>query len=238
MISSTPAMSHTRVKQWELCPTAYKLKYIDRAPAQRADCLDLGIVVHRALELLVRQAVAKQEPLTGVAAQEALREAWVDETATGFDKYAEAASMVQRFATGDPTLPTRSILGIEQSFSIDVGAVKLTGVMERVDRLNHDTIEVIDYKTSVLIPTAEELAENLQLTLYHHAAHALWPRAKNIKLTLHMLRHGVKLHTTRTPEQVATALQYTAATAQQIATSAETGECRTQLKINATTSIF
>jgi hypothetical protein len=38
------------------------------------------------------------------------------------------------------------------------------------------------------------------------AARVLWPWVKNVKLTLHMVRHGIKLHTTRTAEDLRLAL--------------------------------
>jgi putative RecB family exonuclease len=222
--TTTPAMSHTRVKQWEQCAMAYKLKYLDHSPAQRIECLDLGIVVHRALELLVGQAMSGQERLTHAAAQACLDEAWAQEKATGCAQYTDAKAMVERFVDEEANLELDNVLGVEQAFRIDAGGTKLAGVMDRIDRVDADTIEIIDYKTGVMIPTAEDLASNLQLTLYQHVAQTLWPWAKHVRLTLHMVRHGIKLHTTRTSEQVADALKYVGATAQQIATAAKSGD--------------
>ena len=68
--------------------------------------------------------------------------------------------------------------------------------------------EVIDYKTNRLLFTREEIDNSLQMSLYHLAARKLWPWAKNVRLTFHMLRHGINMRTERTPEQVESALTY------------------------------
>ncbi len=234
-----PHMSHTRLNQWQQCRQAYKLKYIAHAPTQRADCLDLGIVVHRALELLVGQAKAQGvAQITHEAAASSLRAAWATETVAGREAFAAADAMLRRFVDDEAALDLGRVLAVEVPFTVDAGACQLAGVMDRIDQVDDETIEIIDYKTSVLLPTDDDLASNLQLALYQHAAKTLWPWAKHVRLTLHMVRHGIKLHTTRTPEQIADALRYINATAQQVATAATTGEYAPTLSAACGTCLY
>ena len=226
--------------QWQQCRQAYKLKYLDRAPSQRADCLDLGIVVHRALELLMGQAKAQgaAAQLTHAGALTALQTAWASEVVTGQQPHADATAMLKRFVDDEAALDLSRVLAVEVPFTVDAGACQLAGVMDRVDKVDDETIEIIDYKTSLLLPTDHDLANNLQLALYQHAARSLWPWAKHVRLTLHMVRHGIKLRTTRTAEQVDAALRYINATGEQIAAAADNGDYAPTLSAGCGTCLY
>ena len=152
--------------------------------------------------------------------------------------YAEATAMLKRFVDDEAGLDLDRVLAVEVPFKVDAGTCHLAGVMDRVDKVDDETIEIIDYKTSVMMPTAEELASNLQLALYQHVAKSLWPWAKHVRLTLHMVRHGIKLRTTRTPEQVAEALHYIDATGEQIAAAANTDEYAPTLSAGCGTCLY
>lgn len=212
------ALSHTRIKNFEQCPLAFKLHYIDGAPKQHARQLDLGTVVHAALEGLVRRAIEHkhQGPLDEAWALEALRDAWSTEKAVGSDVFEEAAGLVIGFVQNEGHFDSSRVLGMEVPFSVQVGAFTLNGVMDRVDKIDDETIEVIDYKTNHIMPAPEELQHHLQLSLYHHGARQLWPWAKKIKLSLAMIRHGIKLETCRSDQAVQNALSYVEASGKAI----------------------
>jgi hypothetical protein len=46
------------------------------------------------------------------------------------------------------------------------------------------------------------------MSLYHLAALSLWPWARKVRLTFHMLRHGIRMRTERTVEQLEAARAY------------------------------
>ena len=81
-------------------------------------------------------------------------------------------------------------------------------VIDRVDRLGDDSIEVVDYKTNRALFSHDDLATSLQLGLYGLAAKQLWPWAREIKLSYQMLRHGLRLSTSRTDEELQAVLSY------------------------------
>src|SRR5690606_10732227 len=82
------------------------------------------------------------------------------------------------------------------------------GFIDRVDRVDDETVEVIDYKTNRLLFSREEVDSSLQMSLYHLAARQLWPWAKKVRLTFDMLRHDLRMTTERDEEQLAAAVAY------------------------------
>jgi len=113
------------------------------------------------------------------------------------------------------------VLAVEKEFHLPVGPFTVLGFIDRVNWVDDETIEVVDYKTNRQIFTRDEVDSSLQLSLYHVAVQRLWPWAKNIKLTFRMLRHGLRQETTRTPEQLADALAYVETLGAQTETASE-----------------
>ena len=235
-----PALSHTRVKHFETCPMSYRLRYIERVPTVAVPHLDNGIVLHRALELLVREAVAAKHvgPLNPDRGQELLRAAWAEETAVGVGAFADASEMVAQFIREAGDFDSQRVLAVEQPFSIPFGRFTLNGVMDRVDRIDHETIEITDYKTGAVVPTADEVRDHLQLSIYQHAASKLWPWAKTIKLTLHMVRHNLKLRSTRTASELARALAYVWAMGTRIETAEQSGDYPPRMSPGCSTCMY
>jgi RecB family exonuclease len=63
------------------------------------------------------------------------------------------------------------VLAVERRFEIDVGPHRLTGFIDRVDRSDDGNgIRVVDYKTGKREPSAADVADDLQLAVYHLAA--------------------------------------------------------------------
>jgi hypothetical protein len=149
---------------------------------------------------------------TGVLAEgralEIYREAWSAEGLTGVDVFEEGLRIIRGFIREQGILEHRNVLAIEREFRLPVGPFTVLGFIDRVDWVDAETIEVIDYKTNHQLFTRDELDTSLQMSLYHVAARRLWPWAKNVKLSFWMLRHGVRQETTRTEEQLRDALDY------------------------------
>ena len=81
----------------------------------------------------------------------------------------------------------------------------LTGVIDRIDKAtNTDIYEIIDYKTSRRMPSQDTLDKDLQMSIYHLGISKRWPHLKpeNIKLSLYFLKHGEKITTSRSQEDL------------------------------------
>jgi RecB family exonuclease len=63
------------------------------------------------------------------------------------------------------------VLDVERRFSIEVGPHTVNGAIDRIDRADDGAgIRIVDYKTGKKEPSADDMADNLQLAVYHLAA--------------------------------------------------------------------
>ena len=63
------------------------------------------------------------------------------------------------------------VLAVEREFSIEVGPHTVNGAIDRIDRADDGAgIRIVDYKTGKKEPSADDMADNLQLAVYHLAA--------------------------------------------------------------------
>jgi CRISPR/Cas system-associated exonuclease Cas4 (RecB family) len=135
-------------------------------------------------------------------------DAWAAERLTGLHEFGEGIAMVRAFARAQGVVDHRDVLAVEKEFRLPVGRFTVLGFIDRVDRIDDETIEIVDYKTNRQLFTREEVDTSLQLSLYELAVRRIWPWAKKVRLTFAMLRHGIRQTTTRTPEQLEAALAY------------------------------
>lgn len=80
----------------------------------------------------------------------------------------------------------------------------LTGVIDRLDKLDENTYEIIDYKTGKKLPSQDNVDRDLQMSIYNLGLINRWPhlKEKNIKLSLYYVKHGEKLTTSRQPKEL------------------------------------
>lgn len=203
-------LSYSRLSRFETCPLSYRLHYIEKKQAEPGLPLRFGKTIHAVLERLIKEVVDDERtgPLSEERAIELYREAWGAEQLTGMDVFAEGLAILRRFIAEQGVVDHRDVLAIEKEFRLPVGPFEVLGFIDRVDWLDEETVEVIDYKTNRQLFTRDEVDTSLQMSLYEVAVRRLWPWAKKVKLTFWMLRHGLRQETTRTEEQLADALAY------------------------------
>jgi len=203
-------LSYSRLSRFETCPLSYRLHYIEKKQAEPGLPLRFGKTVHAVLERLLKEVLDDERtgPLSEERALELYREAWSAEGLTGIEVFEEGLRILRDFIREQGVVDHRDILAVEKEFRLPVGPFTVLGFIDRVDWVDDETIEVIDYKTNHQLFARDEVESSLQLSLYHVAAQRLWPWAKKVKLTFWMLRHGVRQETTRTEEQLKDALAY------------------------------
>jgi RecB family exonuclease len=216
-------LSYSRLSRFETCPLSYRLHYIEKQQAEPGLPLRFGKTIHAVLERLIKDVVDDERTgtLSEERAIELYREAWGAEQLTGMDVFAEGLAILRRFIAEQGVIDHRDVLAIEKEFRLPVGPFEVLGFIDRVDWIDDETVEVIDYKTNHQLFTRDEVDTSLQMSLYHVAAQRLWPWAKKVKLTFWMLRHGVRQQTTRTEEQLADALAYVETLGRQTETATE-----------------
>jgi RecB family exonuclease len=216
-------LSYSRLSRFETCPLSYRLHYIEKQQAEPGLPLRFGKTIHAVLERLIKEVVDDERTgtLSEERAIELYREAWGAEQLTGMDVFAEGLAILRRFIAEQGVVDHRDVLAIEKEFRLPVGPFEVLGFIDRVDWIDEETVEVIDYKTNHQLFTRDEVDTSLQMSLYEVAVRRLWPWAKKVKLTFWMLRHGVRQQTTRTEEQLADALAYVETLGRQTETATE-----------------
>jgi RecB family exonuclease len=203
-------LSYSRLTRFEQCPLSYRLHYIEKHTPEPVVALQFGKVVHGVLERLLGEVMAQElsGPLSEDRVLALFRDAWAADGLTGIEVFQEGVEILKRFVREQGVLEHRDILAVEKEFRLPVGPFTVLGFIDRVDCIDGETVEVIDYKTNRQLFTRDEVDTSLQMSLYHVAAQRLWPWAKKVKLSFWMLRHGQRQETSRTPEQIEAALAY------------------------------
>jgi putative RecB family exonuclease len=210
-----PSYSHSKLTTYRQCPQKYKFRYIDEIPPPiRSIELHLGTTVHSALEKLY--ADARQGQITSL-----------DDLLTFFqDKWDEGFSPQMRIVRAKTTARTYFDLGhqmlkdyhwtfhpftqsttleLEEKFIFPLSDNnEIRGIIDRLAKHKDGTLEIHDYKTSRRLPTAEQVANDVQLALYEIAIRHRWPETGSISLIWHYLTFDKEIKITKTPQQLET----------------------------------
>jgi putative RecB family exonuclease len=217
-------LSFSRLSRYEQCPAAFRLHYVDRLEATPGLPLLFGKAIHATLEDLLLNVVALKldGPLDETRALDLWSKQWLREGGLhGIDAFQEGVAILKDFCRDEGVVRHENILAVEREFELAIGRFRVVGAMDRVNRLDDETIEICDYKSNRLLFTRAEVDSSLQMSLYQLAAEQLGPWAKNVKLTFHMLRHSIRMETSRTREQLEMAKAYIATLGEQIESATE-----------------
>lgn len=125
-----------------------------------------------------------------------------------FADYQRGRDMLERF-----DLPTGEILGLEERFEFPLGGHILTGVIDRIEKIEGEVV-ITDYKTSSYLPTEEELRDHLQPSVYLIAK-------PNASFRYYYLAYGMILDVSRSPEDLKRAREYILSMADKIEKATE-----------------
>jgi RecB family exonuclease len=171
------ALSASDIETYRSCPLRYKFARVLRIPTEQTPNQRFGIVVHQVLERFHR---AEEQTLTQM--HELLDASW---RRAGFGESEEserglltlARTALERYHERLGEQDSQPVW-FERSFSFQLGPHHLRGRVDRVDRVagsasEEEQYELIDYKTS-RAKSAEQLGDDVQLSLYALAARADW----------------------------------------------------------------
>ena len=208
-------LSYSKMDRYQTCPLSYKLHYIDKHRSEPTDPLIFGKLIHKCLEDYVEKQVPGEDAILEVFTTEYTNEKLTDQIM--FD---EGRKMLINWVKNNPNVHSLNILGIEQEIRLNIAGFDVIGYIDRVDQIDDDTIEIIDYKTNRMIFSREETDNNLQMSIYTIALQDLYPD-KKIVCRFDMLRHGFSMHTKRSKEQLDTAVEYIKSVGTQLETATE-----------------
>jgi putative RecB family exonuclease len=140
------------------CPLAFKYSYLDRLPQPPSPAASKGTLVHRALELLMlKEAGARTLPAALADLDRARHElaehpdfSELELNEAEWDEFhADAETLVRRyFELEDPSTVTP--IGLELRLEVQVGSVRLRGVIDRLELDADGELVITDYKTGAV----------------------------------------------------------------------------------------
>ena len=168
------ALSASDIQTYRACPLRYKYARVLRIPIEQTVHQRFGIVVHQVLERYHAGGAQALEDLLELL-DAVWRRSALGTSAPDLELLGKARAALVRYharLTSEPAEP----VWFERPFSFRVGPHHLRGRVDRVDRLGEGEgaqYELIDYKTS-RPKTEQELADDVQLSLYALAAREDW----------------------------------------------------------------
>ena len=214
--------SYSSIDLYAQCPAAYKFRYIDKHidPAYQKPTvgpnspLELGTLLHRCLELSTQALVAKGHH-GSVIKQAALyydnlNAAFAEQPGCGAETLIDAQEILKPWLQSE-TVFAEHIRGLEWPFELVLedagGDIQIRGYIDRLEISPDGSVTIIDYKSSRLLFTKDELRRSLQASIYELAVRdspALGIDAEvPVTAEFVMLRHpGVRQRTHRSLEQL------------------------------------
>ena len=150
------SLSPSKVASFKDCALAFRLSVIDRLPEPPSPYAAKGTLVHRALELLMweEEPAGRTLPAALAKLERAVPEIldgeeyadlpWADGERDGF--VADAAVLVENYFRLEDPASVR-VLGTELRMSVQVGSLRLSGIIDRLDLDDDGELVVTDYKT-------------------------------------------------------------------------------------------
>ena len=180
-------LSFSRLDTFQQCPRKYRLRYLDKRKALRADSLEFGTILHEVLEAVLTDLIAARcwGAVPGDVVEHHYREQWTKHGLTCRELWEEGERLLANWAARFGELQPGRVLAMEKPFRMQLAGYTMAGVIDRVDRIDDQTVRVIDYKTSRawMLPD-----KSMQLAIYGTAARSLYG-VERVQVAFDMLRH-------------------------------------------------
>ncbi len=209
-------ISYSAFDTYQNCSLKYKFQNVDKIKEPKSKEAVFGTLVHDTMKFIHAPALISpklEEALAHFSAgwNSDIFENELEERSA----FSQGVAMIQDYYKKNN--PSQAIVvDLESRFAIEIGPVKssvddrgarhiISGIIDRIDKTK-DGYEIIDYKTTKKMPSQEKVDNDLQLSVYLNAFLARYPkeidRLDKITVSLYYLKHGVKLSSTRTREQL------------------------------------
>ena len=201
--------SYSALDTFLTCPRKYKYSQIDRIKTPKSKEQFFGTLLHSTLKIVHTPGILSPtlEQALDFYSKNWNAEVFADETEERA-AFAQGVAMLQDYYKKNDPAKT-NIIDLESRFQVEIGenAEKhiVSGIIDRIDK-TEDGYEIIDYKTTRKLPSQEKVDNDLQLSIYLAGFLKRYPKEKEnldkIKVSLYYLKHGVKLSSRRTLDQV------------------------------------
>jgi RecB family exonuclease len=196
-------LSASSIETYEECPLRFKLEREWNLPREVSASLHYGAAMHGVLRTFY-DAQRYQREISDEDLFEQFRSALASAGIADryqYDLYLrQGREQLREFfeaaRTGDPP----DVMETEYKFQFQVDIAKVTGRVDRLDRIGPDSVGIVDYKTGK--PKSQDDAdESLQLSLYALAARETLGKRPD-RLVFHNLENNTPVCTSRTDAEL------------------------------------
>ena len=204
-------ISYSGLDSFSICPAKYKFQYIDRIKTPKIKEAVFGTLIHECLKVFHEPSLPlplSEDELLKYFTEKWNADIYKDKQEESFAFY-QGVDILKKYYLQNQNQKF-NIINLEVSFQIPISDNKefhqITGRIDRIDKLDDGTFEVIDYKTTKKMPAQSDVDNNLQLLIYYLGIVNRWPSLEKedrpVKLSLYYLRHGEKLSVIRKKEVI------------------------------------
>ncbi len=208
-------LSYSSMSTYEQCPLKWKLHYVDKVPELPKPYFSFGKVMHDVMEYFYMEKEGgkiKGPRFEAPSVDELLRyyaDIWTSEGYADAKEEENYRSLGEKIigeyhSTHAPSF--RMPVATEHFFMLDIEGVKVRGYIDRVDRIDEDSVAILDYKTSKNPFSLPYVKGNEQLALYQMAFEELHGKRVE-RLSLYHLRSNMDFSVGRRPDSMIDALR-------------------------------
>lgn len=202
-------LSYSQLQTYDMCPLHYKLRYVMKLPSAPSAALSFGTTMHALLRMIYQMNFHKKQ-LSDDMIDKLIDEYWISDGYEGRSHEEDAKKGARKLLLSymaqnahEKSLPYVT----EMPFNFMLDKIKILGRFDRIDKLDDNRIEIIDYKTGQNVPDEKKIQSDLQLTLYALAATQIndpifTKTPDEIILTLYYIEKDKRISTTRTKAQL------------------------------------
>ena len=221
-------LSYSALETFQNCSLKYKFQNIDKIKEPKSKEAVFGTLIHGTMKFIHNPSLLppKLEDALDYFSKNWNSDVFEDELEER-SAFSMGVAMIQQYYKNN-IVSEYNIVDLESRFAIEINDPKsganpselpgkvhgashiISGIIDRIDK-TEDGYEIIDYKTTKKMPSQDKVDNDLQLSVYLNAFLARYPKeAANldkITVSLYYLKHGVKLSSQRSLEQLKNANQ-------------------------------
>ncbi|MDD2766433.1 MAG: PD-(D/E)XK nuclease family protein [Candidatus Moranbacteria bacterium] len=203
-------ISYSTLNNYQTCPLKYKFREIDKIKEPKSKEAVFGTLIHAVLKYIHTPAILSP---TLDQALDYYSKGWnsevYDDEMEERSAFTQGVAIIQKYLQNNKP-NDYTIIDLESRFAIEIGNEQdgihtVSGIIDRIDK-TEDGYEIIDYKTTRKMPSQDKVDNDLQLSIYLRAFLERYPKEKEhldkITVSLYFVKHGVKLSSKRTKEQL------------------------------------
>jgi len=215
-------ISYSAFDTYQNCSLKYKFQNIDKIKEPKSKEAVFGTIIHGTMKFIHTPSLLppKLEEALDYFSKNWNSDVFENELEER-SAFSQGVAMIQDYYKKN-NLDDFNVVDLESRFAIEIGddndknPVKpstnghgarhiISGIIDRIDK-TEEGYEIIDYKTNKKMPSQDKVDNDLQLSVYLNAFLSRYPkeidRLDKITVSLYYLKHGVKLSSTRTIEQL------------------------------------